>query len=181
MTPNVLLDRLKEFVEETTADIILTVRPVKVKTIAEPRPKGKAPPAAAEEITHRAAEVHLMRLPDKDAETQRIPYILLQFLAGKDEHKPGDEADSTGNVRIIVATYAENDSEGALDVLNLITRIRNALLKAGEVGEQFLLRKPLDYLVYPDDTQPYFFGEMMTVWEMPTIRREVHTHYVETE
>jgi len=173
MTPNVLLERLKEFIQENTADIILAVRPVKNKTLP-PRLREQTE-EEAEEVTQRAAEVHLMRLPDKDAETNRIPYVLLQYLAGKDEHPEGRQEDTTGNVRIIVATYSDNDSEGALDVLNVITRIRIALLKAGVVGEQFLLRKPLDHLIYPDDTQPYFFGEMMTVWEMPTIRREVHT------
>ena len=172
MSPRVLLDRLKEFIQENTKDIILTVRPTKNRTLHDTDKSEDA-------ITERAAEVHLMRLPDKDAETNRVPYIILQYLAGKDEqHTQGDD-DSTGNVRIIIATYSDNDSEGALDVLNLITRIRNALLKAGVIGEQFFLRKPLEYLIYPDDTQPYFFGEMMTIWELPTIRREVHTHYVE--
>jgi hypothetical protein len=179
VTPIVLLTELKKFVEENTADIILSVRPVKNKTLP-PRPKGGAtPPDAAAEVTQRAAEVHLMRLPDKDAETNRIPYILLQYITGKDTHEPGEREDSVSNVRIVIATYSDNDSEGAMDVLNVITRIRNALLAAGEVGEQFLLRKPLEYLVYPDDTQPYFFGEMMSVWEMPTIIREVHTHYAD--
>ena len=181
MNPITLLDRLKEFIQENTEDIVLTVRPVKNKTVpAQPKTEAETE-AGAEDVTERAAEVHLMRLPNKDAETQRIPYILLQYLTGKDAQEPGDKPDSTASIRVIVATYSANDSEGALDVLNVITRIRGALLKAGEVGKQFLLRKPLEYLIYPDDTQPYFFGEIMTVWEMPTIEREVHTHYVETE
>ena len=181
MTPIVLLERLKEFIQENTKDIILSVRPVKLKTIPEPEAKGKKSPAGGDkEITHRAAEVHLMRLPDKEAETQRIPYIVLQCLTGRDEHKPEEDEDSTTSIRIIVVTYSDNDSEGALDVLNVITRIRVALMKAGVIGEQFFLRKPLEFYIYPDDTQPYFMGEMMTVWEMPTLRREVHTHYVES-
>ena len=166
MTPIGLLERLKEFIEANTGDIILKVRPVKNRTL----PSGRG--GAGE--TERAAEVHLMRLPDKDAETQRIPYILLQYLTGRDAQEPKDEPDSVANVRIIVATYSENDGEGALDALNVTTRIRNALLGAGEVGRQFLLRSPLEYLVYPDDTQPYFFAEIMSIWEMPTIKREVN-------
>ena len=178
MSPVILLERLREFIQENTKDIILTVRPIKNKTLP-PGAKGK--PGLTENITERAAEVHLMRLPDKDAETNRVPYIVLQYMTGKDEQKPGQAADSESTVRIIVATYSDNDSEGALDVLNVVTRIRNALLKAGVIGEQFLLRQPLEYLVYPDDTQPYFFGELMLTFEMPTIKREVHTHYVDEE
>ena len=57
MTPNILLERLKEFVEANTRDLILEVR---VK-------KGETGPK------ERAAEVYTMRLPDKDAETKQIP------------------------------------------------------------------------------------------------------------
>ncbi len=171
MTPLVLLTELKKFIEENTKDIILSVRPVKNRT-----PHGEGAAQAESTVTERAAEVHIMRLPDKDAETQRIPYILLQFLTGKDEHKPAEQPESECNVRIVVATYSEDGGAGAADLLNVLTRIRVALLKAGEVGSQFLLKKPLEYVVYPDDTNPYYLGEMLTIWEMPIIQREVKTY-----
>lgn len=157
MTAVTLLDDLKKFIEEHTKDIILPVRT---------KPNSGEP-------NERAAEVHKMRLPDKDGETKRIPYILLQFLTGKDEQEEGQSAESEGKVRIIVATYSEDGGEGAMDVLNVLTRIRVALLKVGIVGGQFLLKKPLEYIVYPDDTAPYYMGEMLTIWEMPEIKREV--------
>lgn len=168
MTPLVLLTELKKFIEENTKDIILSVRPVKNR-----KPHGEEAEQAETAITERAAEVHIMRLPDKDAETQRIPYILLQFLTGKDEQKPTEQPESECNVRIVVATYSEDGGAGAADLLDVLTRIRVALLKAGEVGNQFLLKKPLEYVVYPDDTSPYYLGEMLTIWEMPIIQREV--------
>ena len=176
MTPVVLLTELKKFIEVNTKDIILSVRPIKNKTLPGMNDidAGQEPPEGV--ITNRAPEVHNMRLPDKDAETNRIPYILLQLLTGKDEHIPAEQPDSICNIRIAVATYSEDGGEGAEDLLNVLTRIRVALLKAGEVGKQFLLRKPLEYIVYPDDTNPYYLGEMLTIWEMPTITREVHTH-----
>ena len=166
MTAVILLQRLKEFVQEHTKDMVLRVKPITHNVYGED--------AKAEGITERPPEVHLMRLPSKDAEINRIPYILLQWLAGKDDQQQGEHPESECKIRIIAATYSDNDSEGALDVLNVMTKIRIALLRAGEIGEQFLLRKPLEALVYPDDTQPYFFGEMMSVWEMPTIKREVN-------
>ena len=157
MTAVILLDELKKFVEEHTKDIILSV---KVK-----KNSGDS--------KSRAAEVHTMRLPDKDAETQLIPYILLQFITGKDEQEEGESPESECKIRIVVATYSEDGGAGAMDVLNLLTRIRVSLLKAGVVGGQFLLRKPLEYIVYPDSTAPYYLGEMLTIWEMPEIEREV--------
>jgi len=164
MTPIVLLDQLQAFIEACTGDIMLTTRPEKGGTL-----KGK--PGT------RAAGVYKMRLPERDvseATEKRIPYIILQVLTGQDGHEAGQPEDSFCRVRIIVATYSEDGGEGANDVLNVVTRIRVALLKAGEVGEQFLLRYPLEYIVYPEDTNPYFFGELMSIWEMPTVRREVN-------
>ena len=58
-------------------------------------------------------------------------------------------------------------------VLNLLTRIRVALLRDGIIGERFMLKPPLEMIVYPDSTAPYYLGEMMTEWTMPIIESEV--------
>lgn len=153
MTPVILLDNLQEFVKEKTKDIKLQVR------VRKP-----------EQEKERAADVYKMRLPKKEDQTEKVPYILLQFLTGKDgEVQEG----SSCQIRIVVATYAENDSMGAYDVLNVILRIRSELQKAGIIGGYFVLEKPLEYLVYPDSIQPYFLGEMITNWSVPSIKREV--------
>ncbi len=111
------------------------------------------------EILRKLSLCHLMRLPNKDAETNRIPYILLQFLTGEDTQQTGNEPDSECKIRIVVATYSEDASAGSMDLLNIITRIRIALLKEGVIGKQFMLRKPLEYVVYPDETGSYYlFG-----------------------
>lgn len=155
MTPVILLDSLEEFVKEKTKDIKLQVRVRKSEQGQE---------------KERAADVYKMRLPKKEDQTEKIPYILLQFLTGKDgEVQEG----STCKIRIVVATYAENDSMGAYDVLNVILRIRSELQKVGIIGGYFALEKPLEYIVYPDSTQPYFLGEMITNWSIPEIKREV--------
>ncbi|MCL2357468.1 MAG: hypothetical protein FWC70_10025 [Defluviitaleaceae bacterium] len=161
MTEIVLLDALQAFIKEQTKNIMLSTRPEKGGTV-------KGTPGK------RAAEVHKMRLPDKNAETKRIPYVLLQVITGVHEQNPGYNPEHTCKVRIIIATYSEDGGEGANDVLNVLTRIRVALLKAGEVGEQFLLRSPVEYIIYPEDTNPYYFGEIMSVWEMPHIKREIN-------
>ena len=155
MTPVILLDNLEEFVKEKTKDIKLQ------KRVRKPE---------QDQEKERAADVYKMRLPKKEDQTEKVPYILLQFLTGKDgEVQEG----SSCQIRIVVAAYAENDSMGAYDVLNVILRIRSELQKAGIIGGYFALKKPLEYLVYPDSTQPYFLGEMITNWSIPEIKREV--------
>lgn len=158
MTPIILLDQMEEFVKEVTKDIKLQV---KVRNINP------------EEVKERAANVYKMRLPNKDDQTQKVPYILLQFLTGKDDQKKGEPQESTCMVRIVVATYSEDGGTGAYDVLNVILRIRSELKKIGIIGKQFVLQDQLEYFVYPDSTEPYYLGEMITNWSLPTIKKEV--------
>ena len=156
MTAINLLECLEAFVKEKTADIMLQVKV-----------RNRNP----EEVKERAADVYKMRLPKKEDQTEKVPYILLQLLTGKDDKEDGEPEESVCKIRIVVATYSEDGSEGALDVLNVILRIRSELKKAGVVGERFVLQNPLEYIVYPDSTQPYYLGEMVTNWSIPTIER----------
>ncbi len=160
MTPVELLEELKGFIEKHTKDIILQVR----------TRRGN------EEIS-RAAEVHKMKLPTKSDETERIPYILLQVLNGKDDADPGKARSSNCKIRIVVATYSEDGGEGSYDVLNLLMRIRFNLLKTGILADKFILKHPLEYIIYPEDTSPYYLGEMMTEWSIPSIEREVNLEW----
>ena len=155
MTPLELLDALKAFIEENTKDILLPVR--------VDRKSGEA--------KERPAEVYKMRLPTKDAETKRIPYVLLQYIKSTDTQTAGEMPESSCMVRIVAATYSEDGEEGALCVL--LTRIRIAFLRDGVIAEHFMLKPPIEMIVYPDSTPPYYLGEMMTEWRMPIVESEV--------
>lgn len=157
MAPLELLDALKAFIEENTKDILLPVR--------VDRKSGEA--------KERPAEVYKMRLPTKDAETKRIPYVLLQYIKSTDTQTAGEPPESSCMVRIVAATYSEDGEEGALCVLNLLTRIRIAFLRDGVIAERFMLKPPIEMIVYPDSTPPYYLGEMMTEWRMPIVESEV--------
>ena len=157
MTPLELLDALKAFIEENTKDILLPVR--------VDRKSGEA--------KERPAEVYKMRLPTKDAETKRIPYVLLQYIKSTDTQTAGEPPESSCMVRIVAATYSEDGEEGAMCVLNLLTRIRIAFLRDGVIAEHFMLKPPIEMIVYPDSTPPYYLGEMMTEWRMPIVESEV--------
>lgn len=154
MTPIDLLESLKAYVKEETKNLIL---PTRVDRHSGSRPE-------------RPAEVHVMALPDKKSETERIPYVLLQFLTSEDKQEPGEEAESRCKIRIVAATYSEDKAEGYLHLLNLLTCIRIALLRDGIIADRYLLKTPLEMIVYPDSTSPYYLGEMMTEWSLPPIR-----------
>lgn len=157
MTPVILLDDLQKFIEENTADILLEV---KVRT------------GPATEKT-RAAKVYKMGLPLKDDTTQQVPYILLKVLTGLDDKQDGEPVESSCRVRIIIVTYSQDGEQGPLALLNLILRIRERLEKQTIVGGRFVLQKPFEWIVYQDTEPPYYMGEIMTNWSIPTIEREV--------
>ena len=60
-------------------------------------------------------------------------------------------------------------------LLNLMERLRIYLLKQVVIGGQFQLdlKAGLESLVYPDDTAPYYAGEMLSTWILPAVEREV--------
>ena len=153
MTAVILLEKLKEFTEDVIKDLIM---PTKMQ-------KGDT------EQKYRAAEVYKMRLPDSGAASKKAPYIIHQVITGK------DTMESQTVIRSIFCVYNENEEEGGLMLLNLMERVRIALLKNGTVGNQFTLDTTagVEKLIYPDDTAPYYAGEMISTWKMPIVRREV--------
>lgn len=157
MTPVFLMDELKKFIEEKTADIKL---PVRIRS-------------GSNEEKERSALVFQMGLPAPDDVQQKVPYILLKFLNGVDDKTAGEPDESTCRVRIIFAVYSDDGQEGPLQVLNLILRVRSELEKVGIIDQRFVLQKPLEYIVYQDTQPPYYMGEIMTNWSIPTIKREV--------
>lgn len=153
MTAVILLEQLAAFTEEATKDLIM---PTKMQS-------------ADNEPVFRSAEVHKMRLPDSRSAKKKAPYIIHQLITGK------DTTISSAVVRSIFCVYNEREDEGSLMLLNLMERLRIALLKAGTVGEQFTLdiNAGMERMIYPDDTAPFYAGEMISTWKMPRVEREV--------
>jgi hypothetical protein len=152
---------LKTFTENAIKELIMPVR----------MQKGD------EEQSYRAADVYLMRLPDSSAATKKAPYVLHQIITGRDNQPSGENVSATATVRSICCVYNNDEQEGGLMLLNLMDRIRIALLRTTIIGNRFRLdmESGVELLVYPDDTAPYFVGELVTYWKLPSIEREVRT------
>lgn len=162
MTRIDLLEQLKSVTIAETKDIIMPVR----------LQKGDA----AQE--YRAADVHLMRLPDSSAANKKVPYIIHQLITGKDAQAQGEQSSASAIVRSIFCVFNDSsEEEGALMLLNLMERLRIRLLRQVVIGGRYQidLTTGLESLVYPDDTAPYFKGEMISTWILPAIKREVMT------
>ena len=116
-----------------------------------------------------------MRLPDGKAAAKKAPYILHQLITGKDKQPEKSKSTSKANIRSIFCVYSNNDQEGGLLLVNLMERMRISILKTVALGHQFTLDREegIETLYYPDDTAPYFVGEMLTTWNLPVVQVEV--------
>ena len=157
-----LLETLKEFTESAVKDLILPLNPKNER---------------GAERKERTAEVYLMRLPNENSGTKKAPYILHQFVTGEDTQKPGQSPVSSAVVRTVFCVYcdAEDEAEGVLILMNLMERLRIALLKTPNIGKRYLLDKAerLNTLIYPEQYPPYYLGEMISAWKLPAVKEEV--------
>ena len=166
MTKIILLEELKRFTLAATQGVLL---PVAFQS-------GDAEPPAP-----RAPEVHLMRLPQMNAWKKKAPYITHQALQWLDVSKPGQPPRSRMVVRSCFCVYNLNESEGELSLLNLMERLRIALLEAGRLKGPFILdlddhpgnEAGVEGMIYPDNVAPYYAGEMMTAWRLPAVERKL--------
>lgn len=159
MNRAVFLEELKRFTLDATRDLLL---PVRVQS-------------AEETPSERPAEVHLMRLPDSEAAKKKAPYIIHQIITGKDVQKPGEQAACTTEIRSIFCVYCPDEEEGGMLLLNLMERLRIALLRQAVLDQRYQLdlEAGLEIILYPDDSAPYYAGEMASRWRLPGIEREV--------
>ncbi len=168
MTKVMLLERLKAFTEERTCDLLLPVQP-------SDEDEHPAP---------RAAKIYVPRLPELRDYESKAPFITHEILTGKDGIEMGERSlrylRSMTTVRTCFCVYNEDEQEGSMALLNLMERVRVGLLEEIWLGKQFELDVDagLGSWVYPEDpyqqsTEPFYKGEMVSVWKLPPIERKV--------
>lgn len=155
MTPLELLNCLKGYCEDITKDMRLVARVPENGTEA-----GERPP-----------KVFVGNLPNKESEKKTAPYILLKLLT-----KKTDDEESVCRVRIICVTFSEDKQENYIQCLNLLTRIETKLLEDTVIANRYSCQKPIETVVYDDDLEVYQVGEMMTIWELKKVERDVRKY-----
>lgn len=156
-TVEALLDALKEFIEEDLKDYRLPVK----------QDGWKGQPL------QRPIKVHSLVMPDPDEKHERIPYILLQPLNGKDGLTPGGQSEAEASVRIVVTLFNRDKREGRIQLLHIIERLRMDLIGKTVIGKTFELKLPMEWLIYPDEMEWYHLGEISTTWSLPAPERKV--------
>lgn len=150
-----------------------------LKVFCEDAVKGMVLPTAVQkgdtEIQKRPPTMYEMRLPDSGNAEKLAPYAIIQVVHTKHVQKPGDKPRYFVDVRIVFGVYCEDEQEGAIMLLNFMERVQMRLLEEVDIGSLCLLdvNEPLEGLIYPEDTAPYYAGEMMGTFVLPGIEREV--------
>lgn len=154
-----LLEALREKTQAITAELLLPSRPQK----------------SGEEKADTHVTVYIGRLPDMKQSAKKAPYILHQIVNSAHRQEPGELLQSKAIVRSICCVYCDDEQEGTLTLINLMERIRIAILRNPLIGDnQFEcdFHEGLEDLVYPDDTYPYYMGEIISTWSLPAVKRE---------
>lgn len=153
------LECIKRFTERAVDNIILPLR-MQEEDVVE---------------RERGFEVHLMRLPDPTSYTKKAPYILHQLFNSTDVQMRGERTDTSALLRTIFCVYDDDAEQGSLRLIQSVERFRIALLKQRVIAERYELNaeQGLTTEYYTEDTYPYYFAEVNSVWKLPSVEREV--------
>lgn len=125
----------------------------------------------------RTVEIFKGKLPDRKSETEKAPYIVNAILNSNFFRNHGEEPTSLVTVRSTLCVYNQNNEEGVLMILNLLERLRISYTKDPILDNTFQMlfdeEHPIQDLVYPDETMPFFMADQVTVWSLPPVEREV--------
>lgn len=137
LTPLLLLEELKLFLEGVVADYSLDTNKGQLK--APQVVEGWLPPKESNDI------------PD-------VPYVILRMTDGEDN---SDIART--NVKILIGTYSE-EVDGWKDAVNVLLRIRQQLLTVRTLGKKFRMELPLKWKLFEEQPYPIWIGEIITIW-----------------
>ena len=165
MTATNLLDALKAVTEDAVKDLFL--------------PTARQP--SSQEPEFRNPAVYAFRVPDGRQATKKVPYILHTIESCHDWQDQTHVPEAQIIVRSILAVYSADEMEGLPMLYDMYERIRIALLKRINIGEQFTLdlgnEGGVHFTPYTQLEPPYFAGELITAWTAPGIRREIHIEH----
>ncbi len=164
-TPLLLIDELCKLTAGATAELVL-----EAKHGESPRPPAIVPGFLDED------EPRPGRPPEDEVE-KAVPFVIVRFVTGEDTDQAG-----TATVRLIAVTYSKH-GQGWRDPLNVLERIRQAIITHRLLANQFDLQLPIKWDMPEEQPWPYWIAWMTTTWAIgrPTLTEmEGYIYYGET-
>lgn len=169
MTWNELLETYAAWTRETLKELRL---PARQKIIYKKNPNTGELEEQREGAEVVPVAVYLHRLPD-NGDKEALPYVLHQMVTHEDIQPIGQEPSSQTVVRSVFCVYGSDEQESASLLLNVMERVRIALLQQLTLDGRFTFNRQagLEFLVYPDSDHaaPYAMGEMISTWDVPGV------------
>jgi hypothetical protein len=150
MTPIVLVDELVKFIESVVDEFELQSNVSGVK---------KSPQVVPGWLKEKK--------PNQQQDPPDFPYVIVRYIEDND----------TGNgnlatVRIIAGTYSEDVQDGWRDCMNVLTRIKVALLKQPIVGKVFRVEHLIKTELPEEQPFPEWVAFMTLNVTMPSVQEE---------
>jgi len=173
MTWNDLLEAFSVWTRETLKELRL---PARQEITYKKNPETGEMEEQREGVEVAPVAVYLHRLPD-NGNDEKLPYVLHQIVTHQDIQPVEQPPYSQTVVRSVFCVYGSDEQESARLLLNVMERMRIALLKMVVFDWRFTLNRQagLEFLIYPDSdhSAPYAMGEMISTWDVPPVYRDV--------
>lgn len=147
MTPIILVDKLIEFIKPVVADFRL-----------ETNVKGLSP--RAPQVQGGYLKEKLPNQIQAQAEPD-FPNVIVRFVEMTDR-----EDGSVATVKIMAGTHSHDEKDGWRDCMNVITRIKTALIKKGTIGP-FRFNTPYLLELPEEQMHPYWVAVLTLNVEVP--------------
>ncbi|AJK27735.1 hypothetical protein ABNB59_19670 [Paenibacillus larvae] len=152
MSASLLLIELKQFLENVFEHVGVGDDNESLKIHLGWLPQTKAPSPGSGPA----------KQPDSD-----FPYLIIRALDGVEEEDNGKVT-----IRMLVGVQAKEEN-GYVEILSLIEKTKQALLKTGIIGGKFEIERPVKWKLFEEQPYPEWVGEILTTWTVPAILREV--------
>jgi len=150
MTLIVLVDELVKFIGTVVAEFELQSNVPEVK---------KAPQIVPGWLKEKK--------PGQQQDPPDFPYVIVRYL-----EDTGNNDGDMATVRIIAGTYSEDVQDGWRDCMNVLTRIKEALLKQRFVGKAFRVEYPIKTELPEEQPYPEWVAFMTLNISIPSVQEE---------
>jgi len=150
MTPLILVDKLIEFITLVVVNFELESNIPGIK---------KAPQVISGYLKEKKPK-EKQTVPD-------FPYVIVRYLDDTDTSES-----NTATVRVIAGTYSEDEQGGWRDCVNVITRIKEALLKQRFIGGPFKIEYPIKTELPEEQPYPEWVAFLTLNVTIPSIQEE---------
>lgn len=166
MTPEILMDKLQEYLQVITKDILLGEYRVPPNIY-----KVDLPALATPEYNEGETDIKPINSTLPKQRDERFPFIIIAFSNAEDN----EEGFQTLQMDFVFACEGEG-SDVYMDVLHLMEHVRISLLRETYKGWPARLTRPITRGFNEEQVIGHWMGYMSTTWEAPSIEQEVWKH-----